>query len=160
MKKLKIGFDVHGVIDTHPELYSALSHALVSADHEVHIITGVKEASIKDKLDNVWNIKYTHFFSIYQQMEDQGYTIEHGDCDHPWFDHDTWDKAKAQYCKWNNVDLHIDDSPKYGEHFSTLYLLQRDPTKTPKVPTDSWDVVHNTTPDKPTILARLHNFFK
>lgn len=35
MKTIKIGLDVHGVINTFPELYSALSHALVAAGHEM-----------------------------------------------------------------------------------------------------------------------------
>ena len=36
---------------------------------------------------------------------------------------DVWNKAKARYCKKHKIDLHIDDSAKYGEHFSTPFAL-------------------------------------
>ena len=37
---MKFGFDLHGVLDTHFELYATLTSALAQAGHEVHIITG------------------------------------------------------------------------------------------------------------------------
>jgi hypothetical protein len=36
---LKIGLDIHGVIDTFPEKFKQLAYALVKDGAEVHIIT-------------------------------------------------------------------------------------------------------------------------
>ena len=37
---LKIGLDIHGVIDSFPEKFKQLSYALAKDGAEVHIITG------------------------------------------------------------------------------------------------------------------------
>jgi len=45
---MKVGLDIHGVVDVRPEFFSELSKLLVSNGHEVHIITGgsVKEGTV------------------------------------------------------------------------------------------------------------------
>jgi hypothetical protein len=121
---VKFGFDIHGVIDSNPELYSALTKALVAAGHEVHVITGVRLPSVKDDLEK-WDIDYTHFFSIYQQLLDQGFERTGGDELHPQFPDEPWDRAKGQYCERVGIDMHIDDTPGYEPHFdSCIFLLQ------------------------------------
>ncbi len=39
---LKIGLDIHGVIDTFPQKFKQLSQALAKDGAEIHIITGMK----------------------------------------------------------------------------------------------------------------------
>jgi len=125
---VKFGFDVHGVVDTHPEVYSALTKALVDAGHEVHIITGAQQApELKNKLIEA-KIWWTHWFSIVQ------YHLDRGDCDvkfvdgQPWMDKEIWNRTKALYCEREGIDMMIDDSPIYGSYFmgKCLYLLQKD----------------------------------
>ena len=69
---MKFGFDVHGVLDTHCEIYSAITAALVAAGHEVHVITGaVMSQELEDILKDS-GVSYTHFFSIAQHHMDKG----------------------------------------------------------------------------------------
>lgn len=37
---MRIGLDIHGVIDTFPDYFRELSYQAVTGGHEVHIITG------------------------------------------------------------------------------------------------------------------------
>ena len=68
---MKFGIDIHGVITENPKLFSALSHALLAAGHEIHIITGPRYSKVEPILRK-HNIKYTHFFSIVEDEEKKG----------------------------------------------------------------------------------------
>ena len=117
----RIGLDIHGVIDHAPEFFSELSHSLVNAGNEVHIITGAsKTEEIVNKLAE-FNIAYTHFFSIVDNNSDKVKYDAMGD---PWMDDLTWDMAKGKYCEENKIHVHVDDTPCYGKYFySTRYVL-------------------------------------
>lgn len=39
---LKVGLDIHGVIDAFPPRFKQLAYALIKDGAEVHIITGIK----------------------------------------------------------------------------------------------------------------------
>ena len=62
---MKFGFDIHGVIDSLPKVFSFLTKSIIASGGEVHILTGGAwsekiEKQLKD-LDIVW----THHFSVY-----------------------------------------------------------------------------------------------
>jgi hypothetical protein len=124
MKKLKLGLDFHGVIDTFPEMIAEMSRMFVAAGHEVHVVTGLKRDAIVQKGLNDFGIQYTHYFSIVEQLEQDGVTIVWRD-GLPYADKIYWDIAKRDYCQKNEIDLMIDDSPVYKDTFhdiSTVYL--------------------------------------
>jgi hypothetical protein len=75
VKKLKLGLDFHGVIDTFPEMIAEMSRMFVAAGHEVHVITGLKRDAIVQKGLDDFGIHYTHYFSIVEQLEQDGVTI-------------------------------------------------------------------------------------
>lgn len=118
VKRLKIGLDIHGVIDQAPELFQFFGNH--PKQFEVHIITGIKQ-----ELDDVVDFPFDHWFSIHQQCEDEGIAIQMDDQNRPWVDPALWDTKKAEYCEREGIHMMIDDSPSYGEFFqdlSTLYL--------------------------------------
>ena len=121
----KIGLDIHGVIDFDPKFFSDISRKLVADGNEVHIITGASEdETLLNHLSKL-GIAFTHFFSIVDWAESIGATIEWTD-NGPILDDGIWDMAKARYCHINKIDTHIDDTPRYGEHFediSTRFIL-------------------------------------
>lgn len=120
MNKIKIGLDIHGVIDARKEFFSALSKTLVAAGHEVHIITGPPVAAIKDELAS-YGIEYTHIFSIVDYHASIGTDIKWDSKGHAHFDPYLWDKTKAEYCQREGIDLHLDDSDTYNYFFKTPY---------------------------------------
>lgn len=118
---MKIGIDIHGVITENPKFFAEFTATLLAGGHEIHIITGPRYEKVEPILRK-WRIKYTHFFSIVEHEEKRGVTQimwdKKGD---PFMDINVWDRAKAKYCKRMKIDMHIDDSTKYGEYFETPF---------------------------------------
>jgi len=127
---IKIGLDIHGVIDTLPFL-AVLSEVLVTNGHEVHIITGAPWSAvsdgtythegISDYLINHGFIKdknFTHFFSIVDYHNSIGTQVT-CDVNGCWLENDIWNKTKAEYCERMGINLHLDDSMTYAKLFTT-----------------------------------------
>ena len=122
MRKLKIGFDIHGVIDDKSDVFSALSKILVDSGNEVHVITGsFRTDELEREIKEKHNISYTHFFSILDYHKELGTKIEYDEDGQAWIEGELWDKTKAEYCQRVGIDLHLDDSDSYGDYFLTPY---------------------------------------
>ncbi|CAM0054509.1 hypothetical protein VPHF86_0192 [Vibrio phage F86] len=122
---IKLGLDIHGVIDKAPELFTLISKLPV----EVHIITGIKE-ELDDQVPD--DLEYDHWFSIHQHLEDEGVEFSYDEKGRPWCDPALWDGAKAEYCKRENITMIIDDSPNYVDTFKaldTMYLQLTNTTR-------------------------------
>jgi hypothetical protein len=39
----------------------------------------------------------------------------------PWMPADLWDSAKAEYCRDAGIDLHLDDTKRYNDFFTTPF---------------------------------------
>jgi uncharacterized HAD superfamily protein len=131
-KKLKIGIDIHGVVTANPEFFSAFTKMLYENGHEIHIMTGPHREKVEPLLKK-HNIFFTHFFSIVEEEEKNGKNeivwTKNGD---PFMDINVWDRAKAKYAKKHKIDLHIDDSTKYADYFSTPICVYRHDSQKPK----------------------------
>lgn len=124
--KFKLSLDFHGVIDVMPDFFAFLSNAVIEAGGEIHIVTG---GTLTDKLENQlksYGIRWTHIFSVYQHLVETG-AVSVGSVQFPdggiqkKFDGETWDSVKGNYCKENNISLHIDDTMIYNDFFSTPF---------------------------------------
>lgn len=136
---MKIALDIHGCVDSLPELFSAISELLVDNKHEIHILTGSKwNKKIEDELES-YGIKYTHHFSITDYHLSIGTPMRYEDKNNPWIDtgdkdqdNILWDRAKADYCTRHQIDLCIDDTMRYNEYFTTPFARLWTHTNTPK----------------------------
>ena len=125
-QKIKIGCDLHGVMDSLPELFSFLSNAIISAGGEFHILTG---GSWTDELENQvrsYGIIWTHKFSVYDHLMEIGSNtvgeVQFSDGTiQKRFENGSWDHIKADYCRVNNISLHIDDTLIYNDFFTTPF---------------------------------------
>lgn len=120
--KIKIGLDLHGVIDLMPEFFSFFTKAMIKSGAEIHIITG--GATEKDiQLLNNFDIKWTHFFSISDHHNKIGTPSNgiHPKYGFPMISDEEWDKTKGEYCQKNNISLHIDDTTIYNDSFTTPF---------------------------------------
>lgn len=128
---MKIGLDIHGVIDKHPKIFSKLSIYLKEKGHEVHILTGPpmkrKYRTHRGKFDTIeeeleyYGIVYDNIFSIVTYNLEIGSEYKRDSKGNFFFDDVTWNKTKSIYCSENNIDLHIDDTKEYGEYFKTPF---------------------------------------
>ena len=118
---MKVGLDYHGVIDQHFEFFSTISDLLVHAGHEVHIITGL---SLLDFVDTpAFRMHYNEIYSITDYLLNSGLKYRMDEHGRPIFAKKYWDKAKADYCKKNKIDIMIDDTKRYAKHFKTPFFL-------------------------------------
>jgi hypothetical protein len=121
-KVLKIGLDIHGVIDRQPELFSYITHNLKKDNHEVHILTGSHITDeIVDELKG-YGIVWDNLFSISDHHKEVGTKMWYDENDNPWIDDKEWDMTKGLYCKRNDIDLCLDDTERYGQYFETKFL--------------------------------------
>lgn len=120
---MKLGLDIHGVIDTNPKFFSELSNIAIDLGHEVHIITGTMITSEKIKKLKNYGMHWSCLFSISDYHKSIGTDMTFTDPNNPWIDYALWDKTKADYCENNKIDFHIDDSVRYGELFKTTFGL-------------------------------------
>jgi len=118
----KIGIDIHNVIDADPQFFSMFTQDLISMGWEVHILTGPpKEKALKELL--MWDIKFTHLFSISDYHIAMGTPINYDGKGNPWMDKDAWDRTKGDYCFREGILLHIDDTERYQQYFKTHFCL-------------------------------------
>lgn len=124
---MKIGLDQHGVLDNIP-LFKVIGELLVSAGHEVHIITGKQWNAIKYELsqNNIFEgIHYTHHFSITDYLLQNGHSVRWEDQFNPWFDTNSWNPVKGNYCFEHNIDVHFDDTEVYADFFNTPIFIRK-----------------------------------
>ena len=127
---MKLGLDIHGVIDSNPESFAFMSQSVITNNGEVHIITGGSWTTDLEEQLKGYGIKWTSHFSVYDYLLESGIdsigTIQFPDGTiQKKFDYHLWDTIKAGYCKSNNIDLHIDDTEVYSKYFTTPFLLYK-----------------------------------
>ena len=117
--KTKIGVDFHGVINTKPDFFRKFCREALKIGLEVYIISGGPRETILAYL-NQYQIPYTKLWCIFDYYE-QRHQVEFYDDGSFHVDDELWNKAKAEYCKEQNICIHIDDSVIYGREFATPY---------------------------------------
>jgi hypothetical protein len=116
---VRIGLDVHGVIDAHPVTFAALTTVWVLKGYEVHIITGQEWQKAKPTVEAA-HVKYTHHFSIVDFHKEQGTKLyKRSDKEGWWMDDETWNSSKGKYANFN-VGIHFDDSREYMKYFHPI----------------------------------------
>lgn len=126
---MKIGLDIHGVIDENKKFFSELTQLLVANGHEIHVITGPRLTTRLVEELTEFGIAYTHLMSITDYLISKNTPIEWDDRGNPHVDHYTWDRVKADYCLEHRIDMHIDDSDAYNYFFKTPYARYYSKTK-------------------------------
>jgi hypothetical protein len=125
---MKLGLDIHGVIDANPETFAFLSKSIIDAGGEVHIITGGSWGEVLKKEVEDAGIKYTHLFSVYDYLKSTD-AVPIGLIQFPdgviqdKYERNLWDSIKGKYSSEQGLDLHIDDTSDYGAFFTTPFLL-------------------------------------
>jgi len=116
-----ISFDYHGVCDANPMIFSLLTKVLMDSGNDVYIITGrMKKDNLEKDLIEL-GISFTRIFSIIDYNVDKGNPVRFDEKGEPWIEDELWKKTKAEICREQKVDLHIDDSDDYEKYFTTPY---------------------------------------
>lgn len=123
---MKIGFDIHGVIDAYPELFEQLSRKLKAEGHEIYIITGEPKETAEPTVIEA-GVIYDHFFSIVDyHIQQKTSSLRQDDKGHYWVDRNVWLATKGDIAKQVQLDVHFDDQLEYFEYFPkeccTIYV--------------------------------------
>ena len=113
---MKIGFDIHGVIDTYPIVFSSFSRKLKEEGHEIHIITGRPQKECEQRVRDA-GVVFDHFFSIvdhHLSRKEPSMFQKDGTW---WMDNQVWIRTKGDYAEYTGLDVHLDDSPEYLPFF-------------------------------------------
>jgi hypothetical protein len=131
---MKIGLDLHGVIDTNPEFFSQFAKLFIDNGHEVHILSGPQEHRLREQLKQL-NMPYTHLFSIVDWALDNGHNVIFDENKNGTIESYMWDRAKAEYAAKHKLDIHFDDSDIYSYFFKTPYAryLSKDTNRVKKI---------------------------
>lgn len=120
-EKLKIGVDFHGVITSAPSFFRDFNGLALRRGHEIHVVSGGPYLVERDFL-NSWQIGYTEIFALVDYFAGRGKVtyFNNGNFKVP---DELWNRAKAEYCRQNNIAIQIDDTAMYGTYFSTPFAL-------------------------------------
>ncbi len=121
---MRLGLDIHGVIDTYTDQMIKLAQDVLDNGGRVYIITGPPVEVARKELAAIMAQRlmtkpfWSQVFSIVDWMKLKNiphYTKPDGTV---WAlrEHD-WNAVKGQIAVELSLDLHIDDSPQYGEYF-------------------------------------------
>ena len=121
IKRKKLGFDIHGVLDTKSSVFRMLLQDLIRQGWEIHILTGGTWKNEQHTLKRL-GIPFTHFFSIVDHHVAVGSKVKWDKSGNAHLDPSLWDRTKALYCKTHGITIHFDDSDIYGFYFQTPYV--------------------------------------
>ena len=114
---MKVGLDIHGVVDRYPELFSKLSEKWVGRGWEVHIVTGQEWEKAEPTVAKAF-IQHTHHFSIVDHHRKLGTPMyQRTDKEGWWMDRELWARSKGDYAASVGLDLHFDDYIGYAQYF-------------------------------------------
>jgi hypothetical protein len=115
---MKIGLDVHKVIDKYPRLFSLATHKWLDLGWEIHIVTGQERSVVEPELHGL-NVVFTHFFSIVDYHLEVGTEMWDDDPRGSgwWMHKEDWLPSKGRYARQAGLDVHYDDSIEYAQFF-------------------------------------------
>lgn len=123
---MKIGIDLHGVLDQKPKFWVDFAKQIKAAKGEIHIISGqswcekLKSQLLEYNNGQQW---WDFYFSIDDNLRHEkkiDYCIDEKSGRR--YPSEIWDSAKGEYCLRNQIDIMFDDSSKYGQYFKTPYF--------------------------------------
>jgi len=118
---LKISIDYHGVITSNPAFFKTFNQIALNKNIEIIVLSGAQSIDVKSYLEKN-QIPYSCVWSLLDYFKQKNLVSFNDDGSFHVAD-DIWDKAKARYCKEQNINLHIDDSMLYGLYFQTPFCL-------------------------------------
>ena len=121
---MRIGIDIHGVLDHHPEKFIKLAKFTRKNGGFIYIITGPKKEKALKELYHIadgYNSGYCFWdevYSIVDYIKTNKIPHHYTDDGYLWTNkEEDWDKIKGELARNLELDLHFDDSENYRKYF-------------------------------------------
>lgn len=126
---IRIGLDLHGILDKYPELFKPLCKVAIEYGIEVHVITGPPTEKALDELSRKGYIKTVHYTCVHSVVDylksSRTFMWQDGDGNW-WASEKDWWSSKAEICRDFDISVMLDNSPEYEEYFKktkTVFIL-------------------------------------
>ena len=116
---MKLGFDIHGVLDTFSAFQNLINKLVDDDSVEIHVISGLERKYFEKQIGHLIDLTRVKTFSVTDHLIETGSKVEWID-GLPWADEDEWDRAKSEYCKEVGIDILFDDSSVYAPYFDNI----------------------------------------
>ena len=127
-----LGIDLHGVIDSDPEVFKAFMKA-VSIHNFVYVISGPPAEQISEELKsfgiNQTVPHYTRICSVVDHLTSKKVPMWQDERGRWWSSEEDWWCSKAEICDQYKVDIMIDDKELFEPYFRSIkthFLLYKD----------------------------------
>jgi len=120
---IKIGVDLHGVIDDNVDLFKIISAMLLFGDLgnvEIYVISGPPKNEVLEELNKLriyQGVHYTNIYTIVDFLKEQDVKMWLDYKNTWWASDKDWWRAKAKICEQLGIDLMIDDTKNYKKYF-------------------------------------------
>ena len=134
-KKLRVGFDLHGVLEKYPDQFKPIIQQLRKEGIEIWIISGPPLMKIRGDLEKLGYTPFSDYFDRFESVvdflsHDPSINFWQDEKGNWWVDEPIWWATKGRICEANNIDILVDDSIRYHENFSctckTEFILIKD----------------------------------
>lgn len=134
---IRLGLDLHGVVDDDPEFFCDLAETMRNMGHEIYIITGREiNDSLHNELEECGMTKLCNgILSVTTYQKSLGTPISYldGRKSQPLMDPAIWNPTKAMLCASMGIHIMIDDSTLYEPFFRDIkaqYIIYNPEMKT------------------------------
>lgn len=119
---MRIGLDLHGVLDTEPGIFMGFCKVLMKSGAKVFVISGPPSDELKAELNRLGFVQgehYTDVVSIVDYLKSKGVSMwaENGTW---WANDDAWWGSKAEICKELNIRVMYDNTWRYKPYFDKV----------------------------------------
>jgi hypothetical protein len=140
---MRIGFDLHGVLDADPIAWTLHANLMKESGHEIYIISGPPLDQIAEELEqldvalrtrDIHQIslpKFDGIFSIVNWLRENEIKIweKVPGSDHWWANDEDWNSTKGKIAAQIGLDILYDDTFTYSEHMpehTKFVLIKRE----------------------------------
>ncbi len=120
---MKVGFDIHGVLDTFGPFQDLARKMIEDDSFDVYIISGLARAEADEQIGHVIDLDRIKYFSIADYLESRPDIDVKWINGLPWADETAWNNAKADFCRDEGIDILFDDSQVYAETFNNIATI-------------------------------------
>ena len=120
---MKIGIDLHGVIDSDPDLFKRLLTFMYLKDREVYIVSGPPKSEITTELEGLGFEEVLHYkevYSIVDFLKESGVEMWQDENRRWWSNNKDWLESKAKICDKLSLEYMLDDKEMYRPAFDNV----------------------------------------